>query len=232
VQGLAQGRRKLDGVDADEGLVEKTGHRLCAATRAELAPDELIRFVADPAGEMVPDLSRRLPGRGVWIKAEKAVVAQAVSAKVFGRSLKKQVKVNPDLADRVEALLVQRVLAALSLANKAGLVTAGFAQVDALLVGGGVALLLHGADAAEGGCDKLNRKFHAISAARGRSAPLLSSLSTEQLSLALGRSNVVHAALIQGGMTQRVVSEAERLERYRSGSCASKGPLSAQSSEV
>lgn len=229
---MAQGRRKLDGVHADEGLVEKTGHRLCAATRAELAPDELIRFVADPAGEIVPDLARRLPGRGVWVKAEKAVVAQAVKAKVFGRSLKRQVKATPDLADRVEGLLAQRALAALSLANKAGLVTTGFAQVDALLEGGAVALLLHGADAAEGGCDKLNRKFIAISAARGRPAPILSLLTTEQLSLALGRSNVVHAALILGGMTQRVLSEAERLERYRSGSCASKGTMNAQSSEV
>ncbi|MFA6141574.1 MAG: hypothetical protein WC684_12680, partial [Hyphomicrobium sp.] len=61
---------------------------------------------------------------------------------------------------------------------------------------------------------------------------ILTALSTEQLSLALGRSNVVHAALIQGGMTRRVLGEAERVQRYRSGSCASMGTLSAQSSEV
>jgi hypothetical protein len=231
VQVLAQGRRKLDGPDADEGLVA-TGHRLCAATRAELDPDELIRFVADPAGEIVPDIARRLPGRGVWIKAEKAVVAQAIGSKVFARSLKKQVKVNADLADRVEALLVRRLVEALSLANKAGLVTMGFAQVDALIEGGTVAALLHGSDASDGGRDKLNRKFTAISDARGRASPILTALTTEQLSLALGRSNVVHAALIQGGMTRRVLGEAERLERYRSGSCASMGTLSIQSSEV
>jgi predicted RNA-binding protein YlxR (DUF448 family) len=231
VQVLAQGRRKLDGPDADEGLVA-TGHRLCAATRAEFDPDELIRFVADPAGEIVPDIARRLPGRGVWIKAEKAVITQAIGSKVFARSLKKQVKVNADLADRVEALLVRRFVETLSLANKAGLVTMGFAQVDSLIEGGTVAALLHGSDAAEGGSDKLNRKFTAISNARGRAAPILTALSTEQLSLALGRSNVVHAALIQGGMTRRVLGEAERLQRYRSGSCASMGTLSAQSSEV
>lgn len=204
----------------DVGSSEPT-LRLCALTRAELPPDELIRFVADPAGEIVPDLARRLPGRGVWVKADKALVAQAAKANIFARSLKRPVKVAADLADRVDALLARRTLDAFALANKAGLITAGFAQVASLIEGGGVAALVHGHDAAPGGREKLDRKFTAIALEKGRKNLIVTSLSTEQLSLAIGRSNVVHAALIPGGATQRFLSEAERLARYRSGSCLS-----------
>jgi predicted RNA-binding protein YlxR (DUF448 family) len=217
---LARARRNADRPDG-EGTPEGA-HRLCAATRAELAPDDLIRFVAAPDGEIVPDLSRRLPGRGVWLKADKAVVAGAIQGKIFAKSLKRQVTVAEDLAERVEALLARRAAEAFSLANKAGLVTMGFAQVEALIEGGSAVALVHGSDAAEGGAEKLDKKFLAISRSRGRKATVVTSLSTEQLSLAIGRSNVVHAALIQGGATERFVSEAERLVRYRSGSTASK----------
>lgn len=214
---MAQRRAK----DPDQdGSLEPT-HRLCALTRVELPPDELIRFVADPSGDIVPDLARRLPGRGVWVKAEKALVAQAAKANIFAKSLKRPVKVAGDLADRVEALLARRALDAFALANKAGLVTTGFAQVASLIEGGGVAALVHGHDAASGGREKLDRKYTAIAREKGRKNPILTSLSTEQLSLAIGRSNVVHAALIPGGATQRFLSEAERFERYRSGSCSS-----------
>lgn len=217
---MARARRNSD---RDDGETSADGtRRLCAATRAERAPDELIRFVADPSGEIVPDLARRLPGRGVWITAEKSVVAEAIRAKVFAKSLKRQVVVAGDLPDVVEALLARRVADALSLANKAGLVTTGFAQVEALVEGGGAVALVHGLDAAEGGQEKLDKKFLAISKARGREATLVTCLSTEQLSLAIGRSNVVHAALIHGGATDRFLSEAERLMRYRSGSAASR----------
>jgi hypothetical protein len=216
---VPQGRRKGHRREQEGG--PETSHRLCAATRAELKPEELIRFVAAPSGEIVPDLSRRLPGRGVWLKAEKAVVAQAVNRNVFAKSLKRQVKVAEDLADRVDALLVRRVAEAFSIANKAGLLTTGFAQVQSLIEGGGAAALVHGLDAAEGGREKLDRKFVAIALDKGRSAPIVTSLSIEQLSLAIGRPNVVHAALTQGGATERFLSEAERLGRYRSGSLVS-----------
>lgn len=220
--------------DEAEGLAasRRARHRLCAVTRAELPEEDLIRFVADPAHEIVPDLQRDLPGRGVWVKAEKAIVAKAVAANTFAKSLKRQVKAPSALADLVESLLLKRVEQDLSLAKKAGLVTTGFAQVDALLEGGGVVVLLHGSDAAEGGAEKLNRKFLAIAQSRGRAAPIVTSLSTTQMSLAMGRSNVVHAALIQGGMTQRFLSEAERFERYRSSFCASRGTDSLSNSKV
>lgn len=226
---MADRRRQLD--DA-EPAADTGGKRLCAATREALDPSELIRFVADPAGTIVPDLARRLPGRGVWVKVDKATVAQAVRANVFARSLKRPVKADPALAERVEHLIERRAVEALAMANKAGLVTTGFAQVDALVESGAAVILVQGADAAASGREKLARKFVAVARAKGREAALVTSLSTEQLSLAMGRSNVVHAALIQGGAAARFLEEAERLSRYRSGSAASGGPENAQDLEV
>lgn len=219
---MAARQRILD--EAEPAASGVTGHRLCAVTRADVDPDHLIRFVADPDGNVVPDLQRRLPGRGVWISGERSVVARAVAEKAFSKSLKRQVKADPSLADLVDQLLLKRVLDVLSLANKAGLITAGYQQVFAAVEGGQAKALLHGSDAADGGRDKLNRKYLAVTLAKGGKPVVITSLSTEQLSLSIGRSNVVHAALIQGGLTQRFLGEAERLQRYRSGSCAFQGP--------
>lgn len=232
---MADRRRQID--DAEPAVREPSGRdsggaRLCAATREALDPGELIRFVADPEGAIVPDLARKLPGRGVWIKADKATVQRAVDANVFARSLKRPVKADPALPDHVERLLERRVLEALALANKAGLVTTGFQQVDELVQSGAAVGLLQGADAAEGGREKLARKFAAVARAKGREAVVVTSLSTEQLSLAMGRSNVVHAALIHGGAAARLLQEAERLARYRSGTAASSGPEKAREPKV
>ncbi len=210
---------------------ESGTHRLCALTRAELDPAHLIRFVASPSDEIVPDLARRLPGRGVWITAEKNAVSRAAGTGVFAKSLKRQVKVPDGLAETVDVLLVRRVADALSLANKAGLATTGFSQVEELIEAGAAAALVHGLDSAQGGREKLDRKFLAVASGKGCSAPIVTSLTIEQLSLAMGRTNVVHAALKQGGATDRFLSEAERLARYRFGSNAS-GRFSPSRSEV
>jgi uncharacterized protein len=203
--------------DHDEGVEPAGSLRRCVVTRKELAPDDLLRFVLDPSGTVVPDLARKLPGRGVWVTADKASVAQAVKVNAFAKSLKRQAAVTPDLPERIESLLVRRVLEALSLANKAGLVSTGFDKVEALLDAGKAVALLHGADAAADGMRKLDRKFAAIQRDKARGAPVVDWLTIDQMGLAIGRSNVVHAGLKQGGATIRFLREAERLRRYRSG---------------
>ena len=201
-----------------ETEVEPQGSlRRCIITRAERPPEDLIRFVAGPDNVIVPDLARRLPGRGVWVTAELAAVESAIKAKAFSKGLKRQVAASPDLARTVDALILKRVLQALSLAKKAGLVSSGFEKVEALVSNGHAAVLLHGVDAAAGGRQKLDRKFTAIQRDRGKVAPIIDWLTSEQLSLAIGRSNVVHAGLTKGGATKRFLSEAGRLRRYRSG---------------
>lgn len=191
--------------------------RLCAATRVERQTDELIRFVAGPDGAIVPDLTHRLPGRGVWVSAERVAIATAVKTKAFQRSLRKAVTVPADLEAVVERLLVKRALDGLSLANKAGLVTAGFDKVDAAIGRGEVAALLHGHEAAADGRGKLDRKFKAIAAASGRKAPIVDVFTVEQISLAIGRASVVHAALKRGGAVDRFLNDVRRLLHYRTG---------------
>ncbi len=208
----------------DEPLdaVEPSGPlRLCASTRREHAVTELIRFVAAPDGTIVADLAAKLPGRGVWLTCDKAIVAAAAKSGVFARSLKRSVKAASDLASQVDAALLGRVQNSLSIANKAGQVSTGFAQVEALVESGEAIALVHGADAAVGGRDKLDRKFTAICREKAVEPRILALLTIEQMSLAMGRANVVHAALKQGGAAEKFLSEAGRLVRFRSGSAAS-----------
>ncbi len=205
----------IDGTDAAEA--ESGPMRLCAVTRTVAPPEDLIRFVLSPDGEMVADLNCRLPGRGVWLTPERRTVELAVRQNAFAKSLKRQVKASPELAQRVEDQLLRRTMDALSIANKAGLVTTGFAQVDSILAKGGVIIVVHGNDAAAGGREKLDRKHTAVSAAHSRAAQLCLELTIEQISLAIGGVNVVHAALNHGGAAKKFATEAGRLKRYRSG---------------
>lgn len=191
--------------------------RQCALTRAERPTEDLIRFVIGPEDTIYPDVARKLPGRGVWVTADRASVAAAVKSRAFARSLRRKVKVPEDLPELVERQLAQRTLEALALANKAGLVVCGFDKVKNLLERESVAALVHGSDAAQDGRDKLDRKFRAIVAERGFKPTIIDILTIDEMSLAIGRPNVVHAALKPGGAAVRFTVEAERLARYRAG---------------
>ena len=216
--GVKARERGSDAGTADAAAAERT----CALTRRPLTPDDGLRFVAGPDGGIVPDVGRRLPGRGVWITLSRAAIAEAARKGAFQRSLKRPVTVPEGLADVVEALLVKRVVEALSLANKAGLVTTGFTKVEIAVQRGDCAFLLHAGDAAADGVEKLDRKFSARLAAGGKEARehIVDCLSSAELSLAMGRSNVVHAALARGGAATRFSHEAERLRRYRAPAAA------------
>ncbi len=209
---MARSRRAKD---ADEDEAGDASLRLCALTRAALPKDDLIRFVRGPDGRLYPDPGARLPGRGVWVTANAAKVAEAAKAKVFARALKADVQVPADLAGLVGELLERRALDALSIANKAGLVTTGFDKLDALIAKGSVVVLLHAREASPDGAGKLDRKYIAVSRANLREPRIVTLFTVEQISLAIGRSNVVHAALTQGGATEKFLSEAGRVERYR-----------------
>ncbi|MFT3732789.1 MAG: RNA-binding protein [Hyphomicrobium sp.] len=207
-----QNRQTLDRTEEDSVAGSE---RLCAVTRQSHDARDLIRFVLSPDGIVVPDLDRRLPGRGVWIGCDRNLVEKAVRTQAFSKSLKTKAEAPPDLADRVDALIVKRVAGALSLANKAGLAIAGFEKVFSALDKGPVRAIVHGADAAADGCSKIDRKYKAIQADRGQRAAIVNVLTIEQMSLSIGRGSVVHAALIPGGLSDRFLEEAERLCRYR-----------------
>jgi uncharacterized protein len=192
--------------------------RRCAVTRAQRPKDALIRFVLGPDGTIVPDLKEKLPGRGVWITAAYDKVAEAVKRKAFGRALKTEAKAPAELTSQVDALLAEAALRALGMANKAGQIVFGSSKVEEALAKGRVPALLHAADAAEDGCRKLDGK--ARSATDGVGIPAIRTFTADELSLASGRANVIHAALIQGGAARNFLAAASRVERYRTGSAA------------
>ncbi len=148
--------------DLDRGAtsVAPGTERSCALSRKRKPVSELIRFVVGPAGEAVPDIKRKLPGRGIWIDATRAAVEESVKRNVFARGFKRDVKAARDLADQTERLLESAALDALSIAGKAGLVTGGFAKVEAALGHDGVLALIHASDAAADGKRKLSGALH------------------------------------------------------------------------
>ena len=211
---------RLEATEQDEGTgwpaVEP--QRRCALTRVQRSKGDLIRFVLGPDGTIVPDLKEKLPGRGVWLTATHETVAQAVKRKAFARALKADAKAPDDLAGQVGALLTEAALKAFGLANKAGTVVFGFTKVEAALGKGPLCALVHAADAADDGCRKLDGK--ALAATGGRGFPTIRAFTADELSLASGRPNVIHAALIPGGVARKFLAAASRIERYRAGRSA------------
>jgi uncharacterized protein len=205
-----------DDADLDSGPRRAPGsERLCIVTREVKPVTDLIRFVTGPDQEVVPDLKRRLPGRGVWVTATRAAVAEAVKRRAFGRGFKAEVRVSPDLPDAVERLLEQSVLDALSMVRKAGRTAVGFAQVERALGREAVAALVHAADAGHEGVRKL------AAAARSRLGEntvellVVDRFTGAQLDLAFGRANVVHAALLAGSASDGFLARYRNLERFR-----------------
>lgn len=204
-------KRPADAMEDDEVGSERT----CVVTRQRQSPDEMIRFVLDPAGVVTPDIRRRLPGRGVWVSASEASVGEAARKGAFARAFKKQVTVPADLPSQVGELLERDLLQALSLANKAGLVAAGAFQVEEALEKGHTAILIHASDGGQDGGRKFRQLWRRFSD-DGKEGYCLEFLNSEQIGLALGRPSVVHAALRRGAATAALMARALRLEAYRS----------------
>jgi predicted RNA-binding protein YlxR (DUF448 family) len=205
--------------DLDRGAtsVAPGTERSCALSRKLKSVSELIRFVVGPAGEAVPDIKRKLPGRGIWIDATRAAVEEAVKRNVFARGFKRDVKASRDLAAQTERLLESAALDALSIAGKAGLVVGGFAKVEAALDHKSVQALIHSSDAAADGKRKLDGALHRNKDGKRLETAIIDIFSGSQLDLALNRPNVVHAALLAGPGSETFLARVARLARFRTG---------------
>ena len=194
--------------------------RMCALTRAEKPAAELIRFVLGPDGILVPDTEAKADGRGVWVSLSRDAVAEAVRRKVFARSLKTEVRLPEDLPGLTQLRLEQRYLGALGMARKAGQLTFGATKVRALIEGGDLIALITATDAAPDGRSKMAGALRALHYAaaedgiEGFEVPHFELLSSEQMGLALGLENVIHAALTKGAAAQAAVEKARRLALY------------------
>jgi hypothetical protein len=195
--------------------------RMCAVTRQVRPIDELIRFVVAPSGEVVPDLKRKLPGRGLWLSASHLTVAEAVRRNQFGRGFKRDVRIAPTLAAETEHLLARSAVEALAMAAKAGQVVSGFGKVETALqhrqTKPAVAALIHASDGAPDGIRKLDALARQNSGIIDDSGEfrIITALTSEELDLALGRSNVIHAALLAGPASKTFLSRSRILVRYR-----------------
>ncbi len=180
--------------------------RKCIAT-GEVAPKYgLIRFVVAPDGQVVADVVERLPGRGMWVSADKAALELAVKKNLFSRAAKQPVTVPEDLVERVEVALTRRVTDLIALSRKGGHAVAGFEKVKDWLANENVGVLLQASDGSERGKSKLWTP---------EGARYFGILTSQELGLAFGRQSVIHGALAAGGLAPRVVEGAAKLQGLR-----------------
>jgi predicted RNA-binding protein YlxR (DUF448 family) len=186
--------------------------RRCIAT-GELRPVEtLVRFVVGPEGDIVPDIEAKLPGRGLWVTADGAILARAIAKNDFAKAAKTSVKVAPDLSVRVEKRLVGRMQSDLGLARRAGQLVLGFDNVLRRLNDKVPPRLL--VEARDGAPDG-RKKLAGSAAARGLRVETIDWLTRAELSLALGRENVIHAAVNPGPLAERLICDSARLKGFR-----------------
>ncbi len=204
-----------DGLDLGPRRIAPGSERLCAATGEVTPVAEMIRFVVAPDGSVVPDLKRRLPGRGIWITATRPALRSALARKAFARSFKREVQVAGDLVDSTERLLEQAALDALAMTHKAGRSIIGFARVEAALGRERVAALIQGSDAGQDGVRKLQASLRQRPDAEN--IVIINTFAISQLDLAFGRANVVHAVLVAGPESEAFLARVARLERFRTG---------------
>jgi uncharacterized protein len=195
--------------------------RMCAVTREVRPIGELIRFVVSPQGEVIPDLKRKLPGRGLWISASRRTVAEAVRRNQFSKGFKRDIRAAATLPGDTEALLVRGATEALAMVAKAGQVVSGFSKVEGALREGQAQALIHASDGAADGIRKLDAIVRQKRGNPGESQefpaefPIVNVLTSAELDLALGRANVIHAALLAGPASKTFLSRCQILVRYR-----------------
>jgi predicted RNA-binding protein YlxR (DUF448 family) len=167
---------------------------------------QMVRFVVGPDSQIVPDILGKLPGRGIWVSADKSALDLAVSKKLFARSAKMPVNVPDGLVAEVETQVTRRLVELISLARKSGGAVAGYEKVKGWLANEEAEVLIQASDGSERGKSKLSTPHY---------GSFIGWLTADELGLAFGRQTVIHGALSSGGLTSRVVEEAQRLKEIR-----------------
>jgi len=172
--------------------------------------DGLIRFVVSPQGMLTPDIAHKLPGRGLWIAAERPALEVALKKNIFSRAAKRQVKADPDLPRLVHDLLRRRCLDLLGLARREGGIVNGFEKALAAVKSGKAGWIIEASDGAEDG----RRRILYAGGQQTPSPNVCGSFSNAELSLALGTENAIHVALLSGRRVQRWSLEMKRLSGF------------------
>ncbi|APE45157.1 hypothetical protein BOO69_18345 [Sulfitobacter alexandrii] len=180
--------------------------RKCISTGEVQPKFGLVRFVVGPDQEVVPDILGKLPGRGMYVSADRSALELAVKKKLFSRAAKQQVVVPDGLVDEVERQLARRVVDLISLQRKGGRAVAGYEKVKGWLQAEEAEVLIQASDGSGRGKSKLSTPHF---------GHYIGWLTADELGLAFGRQTVIHGALASGGLTHRVVEEAQRLRGVR-----------------
>ncbi|SFN43347.1 hypothetical protein SAMN04487859_102179 [Roseovarius lutimaris] len=180
--------------------------RKCIVTGEVQPKHGLIRFAVGPEGQIAPDLMEKLPGRGIWVSADRAALDKAAAKGLFARAAKQPVQVPEGLSDLVEALLAKRVVNLISLARKGGRAVSGYEKVKIMLGKEEARVLIQASDGSERGKSKLSTP---------QGGSFIGWLTANELGQAFGRQTTIHAALGAGGLLQPVVEEAARLKGLR-----------------
>lgn len=191
---------------------KKFRERRDIASGEVMEESDLIRMAIGPDGQIVPDLAARLPGRGIWIAANRIAIEQARIKGAFARSAKSKVNVPSDLADLTEHLLRQKLLGLLGMAQKAGQIETGYDSVRSMIAGRPPAWRLAAQESARDG----RNKIRVASKAAWNATPVLGCFNSGQLGTALGREDVTHGALQEGALAETFTETALKL----SGFCA------------
>ena len=182
-------------------------HRRCIASNVSKPMTELLRFVVGPGNSIVPDITGRLPGRGIWLSADRISIKTACDRRLFDRAARHAVIVDDRLDDRIESLLVRQCTDLLGLARRAGQAVAGFVKVRSWLQQGQAALLFSALDGAADGREKLQRMT--------RGVPVVTVLRAEELGVAFARDRSVHVAVASGGLATKLTQNTAKLSGFR-----------------
>jgi predicted RNA-binding protein YlxR (DUF448 family) len=180
--------------------------RKCIATGEVQPKYGLVRFVVGPDMQIVPDILGKLPGRGIYVAADRDAIELAVKKKLFTRAAKQQVTVPDGLVEEVEKQIARRVIDLISLQRRGGRAVAGYEKVKGWLQSEEAEVLIQAVDGSGRGKSKLSTPHY---------GQYIGWLTADELGLAFGRQTVIHGALASGGLTQRVVEEAQRLKGVR-----------------
>lgn len=180
--------------------------RCCLVTREKGCPEELIRFVVSPDEMVVPDLTERLPGRGMWLQANQNVLHTAIQRRVFSKASQCQVKIPDNLLSMIIDGLKFRIKDSLGLARRAGQITYGFVKVREKISQNNVGLIIQASDGSE------DEKLRLLSGAK--KLPVVSVFTGEELGKLFGRDYVVHAAIHTGPFVNRIFNDNNRLAGF------------------
>ena len=188
--------------------------RKCVATATVLEKSEMLRFVVSPDNVVTPDIKAKLPGRGAWVTAEKAMVEQVIAKNLFNKAFKHKVKIIDDMADLIGDLLKKDVLDALSICRKTGDLQMGHLKAEESILSGRTRIYVVANDAGKDTRKKLTAKMRTIAAKKGKKTYIIDHFSTAELVKCLGQSKVIHVAIKTGPMAVSLLAKIEKWDRY------------------